>query len=343
VRVCMLTGDNPGAAAAVARQIGLDASDVHASLRPEDKLEKVDEFKDTLKLFNSKRGRCAGFPTTLAMVGDGVNDAPALAAADVGIAMGVAGTAVAMETADVSLFTNDLRVLAEVQELGALAVRKVNQNVIFALIFKVCVMSMTLLGWTGLWIAIAADCGSALVVIGNGMLLLNNKHTKKVMENREKFQAAAESRAATAAVDGTEDCCATGTCTAKNPKPAVAPATDCCASQACGASMPSAAPASDCCGAEATLSAEDAEMDFLSGLIAEAEGNEVPAATKTDCCSSTAEADEMDFLSGLIAEAESTKDKETKAGSCCGGGGGGDAQTAEDDFLAGLIAGAEKL
>ncbi len=111
-RIVMLTGDHPRTAAAVAAELGID--DWRAEVLPEDKLEAVRELQDQ------------GY--TVGMVGDGVNDAPALAAADIGIAMGLAGTDVAVETADVALANDDLRRLLDVRDLGARAVDVIRQN-----------------------------------------------------------------------------------------------------------------------------------------------------------------------------------------------------------------------
>lgn len=176
VEVVMLTGDNAGSARAVAARVGIDPHDVHARLTPADKMAHVIERVARLEAdaggSRSLRRRFRG-RQTLAMVGDGINDAPALGAADVGIAMGVAGTAAAMETADVALLTNDLGRVGETIEIGRLCLTKIRQNIIFSICAKAVVLVLSLIGYTGLWEAVIADVGTALVVILNGMTILD--------------------------------------------------------------------------------------------------------------------------------------------------------------------------
>lgn len=155
-RVIMLTGDNPGAAAAVAAQ--LDVDDTRAGLLPEDKLDAVRSLK-------KEHGK-------LAMVGDGVNDAPALAAATVGIAMGAAGTDTALETADIALMADDLTKLPYVIRLGRRTLKTIKQNIGFAVLVKAAFIAATFAGRANLWMAVFADTGAALLVILNGMRLL---------------------------------------------------------------------------------------------------------------------------------------------------------------------------
>jgi Cd2+/Zn2+-exporting ATPase len=155
-RVAMLTGDSPAAAQAIAREVGID--DVRASLLPADKVEAV---KDLRREWGS-----------LAMVGDGVNDAPALAAADVGIAMGAAGSDIALETADVALMSDDLVKLPFAIRLSRATVRTVRFNIAAALLLKLAFLGLAVGGCTSLWLAIVADTGMSLVVIANGLRLL---------------------------------------------------------------------------------------------------------------------------------------------------------------------------
>jgi Cd2+/Zn2+-exporting ATPase len=155
-RVVMLTGDHPGAAAAMAGALGVD--DVRADLLPEDKVRAIEELH---RIYGS-----------VAMVGDGVNDAPALAAADVGIAMGAAGTDVALETADVVLMADDLMKIPFALRLSRATVRNIRTNVAISLALKAVFLVMTVAGVATLWMAVLADMGASLFVIANGLRLL---------------------------------------------------------------------------------------------------------------------------------------------------------------------------
>src|SRR5690606_429369 len=126
----MLTGDDPRTAQAIAREAGI--ADVRAGLLPEDKLTAIRELQD------------AGH--VVAMVGDGINDAPALAAADIGIAMGAAGTDVAIETADIALMADDLLKLPEAIRLSKATLRNIRQNVVIALVTVAALLAGVLLG-----------------------------------------------------------------------------------------------------------------------------------------------------------------------------------------------------
>ncbi len=153
IKTVMLTGDNKIAAQAVADQVGVDA--VQAELLPED---KVDAVRDLLKHYGA-----------VAMVGDGINDTPALAAATIGIAMGGAGSAQALETADIALMADDLTQLPFAIRLARFARRLIFQNISFSLGLKLIFVLLALTGVTSLWIAVLADVGMSLVVTMNGM------------------------------------------------------------------------------------------------------------------------------------------------------------------------------
>mmetsp|Transcript_11382 Transcript_11382/g.22254 ORF Transcript_11382/g.22254 Transcript_11382/m.22254 type:complete len:1193 (+) Transcript_11382:537-4115(+) len=158
VRVVMLTGDNPGAARAISADADVD--EFHASLRPEDKvacLAKMEGIKG--------------------MIGDGVNDAPSLAAADVSVSLGCIGTAVALETADVALMQDDLLSLVEAVDIGRSCFRVIVQNVTFAIVLKIAVLVVTLTLYSSLWLAILADVGGMLLVTLNAMTLLSKRRS----------------------------------------------------------------------------------------------------------------------------------------------------------------------
>ncbi len=155
-RIVMLTGDNKGTAEAVARDAGVD--EVYAELLPADKVAKVEELVAKYK--------------SVAMVGDGVNDAPAMGRATVGIAMGAIGTDAAIETADIALMSDDLSKLPWLVRHSRRALAVIRQNIIFALGVKAVFVVLTFVGYSSMWGAIAADTGASLLVVFNGLRLL---------------------------------------------------------------------------------------------------------------------------------------------------------------------------
>ena len=154
-KVTMLTGDNAETAAAVAAQAGVD--DVRAGLLPADKVAAIAELRDR-----------AG---AVAMVGDGVNDAPALAAASLGVAMGAAGTDAALETADIALMGDDLGAVPATVRLARRTTRVIWQNIVFSIAVKAVFLVLAPLGLVSLWLAVFADMGTSLLVTANGLRL----------------------------------------------------------------------------------------------------------------------------------------------------------------------------
>ncbi|QSB48721.1 heavy metal translocating P-type ATPase [Parageobacillus toebii] len=155
-QIVMLTGDNKGTAEKVASQTGVNR--YFAELLPEDKVKAIKQLQD-----EGKR---------VAMVGDGINDAPALATANLGIAMGGAGTDTAMETADIVLMADNLEKLPYTIKLSRKALKIIKQNIWFSLIIKFVALLLIFPGWLTLWVAVLSDTGAALLVILNSMRLL---------------------------------------------------------------------------------------------------------------------------------------------------------------------------
>lgn len=156
IKVAMLTGDNPTTAAAVGRQVGIDK--VEADLLPEQKLAIIERLV-------KEHGK-------VGMVGDGVNDAPALARASIGFAMGAAGTDTALETADVALMNDDLRGVPELVRLSRATGRALRVNIALSIGIKALFFVLALLGLATLWMAVFADMGASLIVAMNGLRLL---------------------------------------------------------------------------------------------------------------------------------------------------------------------------
>jgi len=160
-KIIMLSGDNQRTASAIAKQCGID--EAHGDLLPDQKIERVKALIAELKY--------------VGMIGDGVNDAPAMAAASVGIAMGGAGTDTAIETADMALMQDDLGMVAEAISLGRRTVGIIQFNIAFALLLKAVFLVMALIGYASLWLAILADTGATLLVIANALRLLHGGKT----------------------------------------------------------------------------------------------------------------------------------------------------------------------
>ena len=161
IKTSMLTGDNAHTAAAIAAQVGID--EARGDLLPEDKLKAIE----------AKMGEGGA----VGMVGDGINDAPALARSDIGFAMGAAGTGTAIETADVALMDDDLRKLPRFVRLSRHTHALLVQNIVLALGIKAVFLVLTLSGAGTMWMAVFADVGASLLVVGNGLRLLRARTT----------------------------------------------------------------------------------------------------------------------------------------------------------------------
>lgn len=157
VRTLLLSGDNQHTAEAIARQVGID--EARGNLLPEEKLRTIET------LLSGNNGK-------VGMVGDGVNDAPALARADVGFAMGAAGTDTAIETADVALMDDDLRKIPAFVRLSRRTAAILKQNIVLALGIKAVFLVLTFTGHATMWMAVFADMGASLIVVFNGLRLL---------------------------------------------------------------------------------------------------------------------------------------------------------------------------
>jgi Cd2+/Zn2+-exporting ATPase len=155
-RIVMLTGDSEGTAKVIAAELGLD--EFHAELLPEDKVAAIEDLRRT--------------HGSVAMVGDGVNDAPALATADVGIAMGAAGSDAALETADIALMADDLLKLPYAFRLSRATVRNIKANLAISVVLKAAFVVAAVAGVATLWMAVLADTGASVIVIANALRLL---------------------------------------------------------------------------------------------------------------------------------------------------------------------------
>jgi Cd2+/Zn2+-exporting ATPase len=156
VTTVMLTGDNPATAKTIAAQVGV--SEVRANLLPQDKLDIIESLKNSGK--------------AVAMVGDGVNDGPALSAATLGFGMGGAGTDTAMEAADVLIMNDDLRRVPETIRLSQRTYVVLWQNITLALGIKVVFLLLAIFDNATMWMAVFADMGASLLVVFNGLRLL---------------------------------------------------------------------------------------------------------------------------------------------------------------------------
>lgn len=168
--VVMLTGDRKSVGEAVGQELGLDH--VYTDLLPQDKVEKVEELLTELDRHGRQQDKAE-----LAFIGDGINDAPVLARADVGIAMGSMGSDAAIEAADVVIMDDDLTRIPIVIRIARRTVAISTQNIVFALLVKILILILTAFGLTNMWIAVFGDVGVAVLCILNSMRLLTIKRT----------------------------------------------------------------------------------------------------------------------------------------------------------------------
>jgi Cd2+/Zn2+-exporting ATPase len=157
--IVMLTGDHEGTARKIAAEANVNR--YFANMMPEDKAAAIKQLQSE--------------SNKVAMVGDGINDAPALATADVGIAMGGVGTSTAMETADIVLMADNLEQLPHTIQLSRKALTIIKQNIWFSILVKALALLFIFPGWLTLWIAVLSDTGAAIIVILNSMRLLRFK------------------------------------------------------------------------------------------------------------------------------------------------------------------------
>lgn len=155
-KVVLLSGDNQKIVSALAKELPLD--EAYGDLLPEDKVKHIEKLKEVYK--------------TVGMIGDGINDAPAMAKSSIGIAMGFVGSDTAIETSDVTLMTDDLKQVSSAIKAGRRTLKVIQFNIFFALITKAIFLALTFFGYSNLWLAVAADTGAALLVILNSLRLL---------------------------------------------------------------------------------------------------------------------------------------------------------------------------
>ena len=158
-RIAMLTGDNESTARRIASETGID--EIHSGLLPEDKIATIRSIATSSDF--------------TAMVGDGINDAPALAAADIGIALGGTATGTALETADIALMSDDLRKIPFAIDLSNSTMSVIRQNIVTALAIKAVFLVAAVSGMATLWMAVFADTGATIIVIANSLRLMRRR------------------------------------------------------------------------------------------------------------------------------------------------------------------------
>uniref|UniRef100_A0A7N0TGP8 HMA domain-containing protein n=2 Tax=Kalanchoe fedtschenkoi TaxID=63787 RepID=A0A7N0TGP8_KALFE len=276
IRTVMLTGDSQAAAMHAQNQLGNALEQVHAELLPEDKARIIGEQKS------------AG---PVAMIGDGINDAPALATADIGISMGISGSALATETGNVILMSNDIRKVPEAIKLARRAQSKVVQNVLVSIVTKGAILALAVAGHPLVWAAVLADVGTCLVVILNSMLLLRgtgHHHRHNHGSSHHHHHGGGACKKTSAAKSGC--CSAEKTCEPKNDCASVAKSSHC--EKSCSAA---AAAEGVCCGHTALKGLGSDCCDEAEDCCADAKVTHQKnccgdvSAKGEDCCAEAAE------------------------------------------------------
>ena len=165
--ISILTGDHAASAGMVAGELGI--TDVYSELLPSQKLEKIEELLAVRGVSQMQNKKQAGQPGTLVYVGDGINDAPVLVRADIGIAIGAMASGAAIEAADIVIMTDDMEALPKAIRIARKTKRIVMENIVFALFVKALILALAALGLTNLWFAIFADVGVAVLAILNAV------------------------------------------------------------------------------------------------------------------------------------------------------------------------------
>ncbi|KAJ0241972.1 putative cadmium/zinc-transporting ATPase HMA4 [Hirschfeldia incana] len=325
IKTAMLTGDNQNAAMHAQEQLGNAMDVVHGELLPEDKSKIILEFK--------KEG-----PT--AMVGDGVNDAPALATADVGISMGISGSALATQTGHIILMSNDIRRIPQAIRLARRARRKVVENLFISIALKVGILILAFSGHPLIWAAVLADVGTCLLVILNSMLLLREKDKTKnkkcyrgsstTLLNGKKLEGdAGEELDLEAGLLTKSGQCNSGCCGDKKKQEKVKPSSDHRHSGCCGDKQQDNVKMlvkESCCGEKSKMSSckksnhvnKDLKIKGGSGCCDKEKEKQKEIVAKS-CCEEEKEKNvEMQILGQELIDLEKGLAGETCKSSCCG-------------------------
>ncbi|GMH38461.1 hypothetical protein BSKO_06345 [Bryopsis sp. KO-2023] len=295
VTAAMLTGDRTSTATCVATTLGMDLEHVHGDLLPEDKLTMVGDYKTRFK--------------SIAHIGDGINDAPALAHADAGIAMGIAGSALAVEAADIALFSNDLTNLPVAISISKQVRAKLIQNVTFALVVKVVVIGLASVDYVTLWQAVLADVGSSMLVVLNGLTILG--YRKDIIKHKNNGGCISKQKE-----QEMKGCCASDKCDQELETLSTNHKGGCCASKNVLASK------GGCCDS----SKKNTQVQKKGGCCDSKKENKggccdskknTQAQKKGGCCDSKKESKCSDSKHGLVSKGGCYDSKKESKGGCC--------------------------